>query len=185
MTLFQPERGAHSGVVIAMTQDATQISNTTSETIMVPDYPVGAGVFFPRRTLRGSVRGKMSNVVTTPGTITFRVRLGPLTLSTTNVATTGAIALDPVARTDFSWAFNFEIVCRTAGTGGTAMTMGQATISNPATGAEFTYMLPASAAASATVDTTVANILSVSAQFSVATNPTNLTAQMYLLDFPI
>lgn len=169
--------------------DGTQISNTTTETIIYPDYPFAAGYFYPGRTIYGIVKGVCSNVVTTPGTLTYRLRLGTTTLSTTAVVASNALGLDTTARTNWPWELRFTIVCRTAaipaGTGGTMLMTGQIEQSNvlSSTAANLIpQFLPSSAPATTTINTRVANLLSVSAQFSVATSPTNLTGNFYLLE---
>ena len=172
--------------LVSAISDATQISNTTSETIVVPDFTFPAGYFYQGRTIRGMVRGKCSNVVTTPGTLIYRLRMGTATLSATLVAASDALGLDTTARTDFPWQVDFTIVCRSAGTAGTALVSGLVHQSNVLSSTAANLLadfIPGSGPAVAgTLDTTVANLLSVSAQFSVATSPTNLTAQTYLLE---
>ncbi len=171
--------------LVARVSSGTQISNTTTETILVPDFTIPAGYMYQGRWLRGRLRGKCSNVVTTPGTLTYRIRIGPTTLSTVSVTASAALGLDTAARTDFGWAIDFDIICQTAGTGGTVMVMGNLEQNNLLTttlaNAEM-LVIPQSAPAATTIDTTVANLLSISAQFSVATNPTNITATQYFLE---
>lgn len=171
--------------LVSAVADATQISNTTTETIAVSDYTFPANYFYQGRTLRGLVKGVCSNVVTTPGTVTYRLRMGTTTLSATYAVASNALGLDTTARTNWPWELRFTIVCRSVGTAGTALMTGQVEQSNvlASTAANLLpQMLPASAPAAGTVNTTVANILSVSAQFSVATSPTNLTANVYILE---
>lgn len=186
MPVYAPERGSLNTVLVPPAiNDATQISNTVTETIMVPDTALPAGFFAVDTTLRGLVRGVCSNVITTPGTLIYRIRLGVTTLSATAVVASRAIGLDTTAQTNAPFELRFEIVCRSSGTGGTALMSGMAQQYNvlAATAANLLpTLLPVGTNAAQTVNTTVANILSVSAQFSVATSPTNLTAQTYILE---
>lgn len=165
--------------------DATQVSNTVTETIIVPDFTFGANYFTQGKTIRGLLKGVCSNVVTTPGTLTYRLRMGTTTLSATYVAASNALGLDTTARTNFPWELRFTLVCRSAGTAGTVLLTGQVEQSNvlASTAANLLpQFIPASAPAAGTLDTTVANLLSISAQFSVSTNPTNLTVNTYVLE---
>jgi hypothetical protein len=169
--------------------DGTQISNTVSETIICPDYNVPAYFMVPNRMIRIWAFGVLSNVVTTPGTLTMRVRWGGV--GGTLLLATAALNLDTTARTNAIWCLQAYIVCRTVGSSGSFMSGGlfltPDTLSSTATN-----LLPplmgsagaplASGNAAVTVDTTTAKLLSVTAQFSVSTNPTNLTCQQRVIE---
>lgn len=170
---------------MSRTADAAQLSNSTAETIIVPDYAIPANYFYQGRTLRGVLKGKCSNVVTTPGTLTYRIHIGPTTLSAVLAVASPALGLDTTARTDYPWELNFTVVCRLSGTSGTAQVMGkieQANVLASSAANLLPMFLPTPGAAAGTIDTTVANLLSISATFSVATSPTNLTTQTYILE---
>lgn len=165
--------------------DAAQVSNTVTETIIVPDFPFAANYFTQGKTLRGLLKGVCSNVVTTPGTLTYFLRMGTGTLSATLAVQSNALGLDTTARTNWPWELRFTIICRTAGSAGTALVTGQIEQSNvlASTAANLLpQFIPASSIAAGTLDTTVANVLSVSAKFSVATSPTNITTNVYILE---
>lgn len=171
--------------LVARIASATIVSNTTVETVIVPDFVIPAGYMYQGRWLRGRIRGGCSNVVTTPGTITFRIRIGPTTLSTVSVNASPAIVLDPVAHTTASFVLNFDLVCQGAGTTGALQVMGDVELGNvnPTAANLIPYNIPQSNAGPTTsIDTTVQNLLSVSAQFSVATNPTNIQSYQYFLE---
>lgn len=172
----------------AVTAVGTQISNSTSETITVPDFNIPAYYMAAGRTLRLWSFGVMSNVVTTPGTLIMRVRWGGV--GGTLLLATAAQGLDTTARTNSIWAMLAMITCQTAGSSGSFMSGGvfwgnvlSSTAANllPAImGSAGTPL--ASGNAAVTVNTTIANLLSMTAQFSVATSPTNLTAQMATIE---
>jgi len=157
--------------------DTTQISNTVSETAMAPDFNLPAKYWFPGRTLRVTMAGVMSNVVTTPGTLTIRSRLGGV--GGTILAASSAIALNTTARTNASIWLQFLLTCRTNGfsaTAGSMMVQGWANLGASASVVGRTDMIPdTGSAAVSSLDLVSATILSFTAQFSVATNPTNLT----------
>jgi hypothetical protein len=167
----------------SLTADGTQISNSTSETIVCPDFSIPAYYMVPGRTMEISASGVLSNVVTTPGTLILRLRWGGV--AGTVLAASAAIALDTTARTNSAWRLMLTMTCRTAGATGTFLSEGQAWVNTlSSTAANLLPQLMgsagaplASANAAVTVDTTTAKLLSLTAQFSVATSPTNLTCQ--------
>jgi hypothetical protein len=172
----------------AITADGTQISNSTSETIVAPDFNIPAYYMAAARTLRVWAFGVMSNVVTTPGTLTMRVRWGGV--AGTVLVASAAQNLDTTARTNSLWALQAFVTCRTSGSSGTFLSGGILwcnVLSNTAAN-----LLPAllgsagaplaSGSAAVTVDTTAAKLLSVTAQFSVSTSPTNLTCQQRIIE---
>lgn len=172
----------------SITADGTQVSNSTTETIICPDFNIPAYYMAPGRTLRIWAFGVMSNVVTTPGTLVMAVRWGGV--AGTVLVQSAAQGLDTTARTNSLWALNAVIVCRTAGATGTFMSGGvmwsnvlSSTAANllPALlGSAGTPL--ASGSAAVTVNSTTANLLSVTSKFSVATSPTNLTCNQRLIE---
>lgn len=169
--------------------DGTQISNTTAETIVCPDFSIPAFYQYPGRTLRIWAFGVNSNVVTTPGTLTMRVRWGGA--AGTVLLASAAQGLDTTAHTNALWALQAYLVCRTVGATGTFMSGGVLHVFNllSSTAANLLPALLGSAGApgasgnaAVTVDTTIAKLLSVTGQFSVATNPTNLTCQQRIIE---
>lgn len=172
----------------SITSDGTQISNTTSETIICPDFSIPAYYMSAGKTIEIYASGVSSNVVTTPGTLTMRCRWGGV--AGTLLAATGAQGLDTTARTNAAWAMYLQIVCRSSGATGTFLTSGWFGAYNILS-STATNLLPAlmgsagapsaSANAAVTVDTTTAKLLSLTAQFSVSTSPTNLTCQQRIL----
>lgn len=72
------------------------------------------------RKLRIWAAGRMSQVVTTPGTMRFDVRLGG-----TVVFDSLAIALDPVARTNMPWELEINLTCRAIGATANLMGVGK------------------------------------------------------------
>lgn len=172
----------------AIITDGTQISNTTTETIVCPDFSLPAYYMTPGKTLHVMAAGVNSNVVTTPGTLIIRVRWGGV--AGTVLLASAAIGLDTTARTNAIWTMDAHITCRTAGPSGTFMSSGILNVYNTlsSTAANLLPALLGSAGApsasgnaAVTVDTTTAKLLSVTAQFSVATNPTNLTCQTRII----
>lgn len=168
--------------------DGTQVSNSTAETIIAPDFSISAFFMFPYRTLYVWAFGVNSNVVTTPGTLTARVRWGGV--GGTQLLATAAQGMDTTAHTNALFQMQGFITCRTEGATGTFMSGGSFNQFNllASTAANLLPSLMGSAGApgasgnaAVTVDTSTAKLLSLTAQFSVATNPTNLTCQQRII----
>lgn len=130
-----------------------------------------ASFFVPKKKLRIRIGGRISNIVTTPGTLILDVRLGAV------IAFTGpAMGLNIVAKTNVSWLAEIELTCRAIGSGTSANLMGMGRFTSesvvgsplPAAGGAGTLLLPVSAPAVGTgFDSTAAQALNVFATWSV------------------
>lgn len=118
--------------------------------------------------------GRITNVATTPGTLTLEVRMGPT--SSIAVASSGAMALNVVAKTNVPWILEWELTLRAAGSSTAANFMHQGKwISEsvvgaplPSAGGAGVHMLPNSAPAVGTgYDSTGKNILDLYATWSI------------------
>src|SRR5579872_7235085 len=83
--------------------------------------------FLIGRTLRIQMQGRISCVVTTPGTARFDVRLGG-----TVIFDTGALNLNVVAKTNVPFWLEIELQCRSIGPGTNATLFGFATFTSEA-----------------------------------------------------
>lgn len=170
--------------------DGTQILNSTAETIICPDFNFIAN---DSRIYQGAAFnikcfGDMSFVITTPGTVTFRVRWGGV--AGTVLAASGAYAPDPTAAlATRSYMLDIDLVWRSTGAAGSAFCMGNMVIGDVDDASATTLQgnlamsLLGSAGANtpavvSSLDTTAAKALSVTAQFSVSTATTQLTNHM-------
>jgi hypothetical protein len=168
--------------------DGTQLSNSTSATSIIPAQ---AKLTFPAnyfgdvgKTMRIRAAGRISNVVTTPGTLTLDLRLGG-----TVVFNGGAMQLSTTAHTNVPW--EWEVILTQRVTGASANFMGQsrwfsqaANVSGADSTTSHSYvMAPNTApAVGTTFDATAAQQLDLFATFSVATNPTNLTLHQFIVE---
>lgn len=191
---FQPAMGVQGWeeMLDATIVDGATISNTLTETIVAPDFSIPAFWMIPGRVLRLWAFGVNSNVVTTPGTLTFRVRWGGV--GGIVLLASAAQGLDSAAaHTNALWALQAYIVCRAVGSGtsGSFMSGGQVAVFNllTTTAANLLPALLGSAGAPGAsgnvavgVDTTTAKLLSITAQEGVTTNPTNLTCQQRIIE---
>lgn len=132
-----------------------------------------SGYFYIGKSLSIKVRGAISNIVTTPGTITFQTVIGGIV-----AFTTGAIQLNATAHTLLPFALDIDLTCRAIGASTSANLMGLGRISGmmvTATAGQTdgantmaTLMCPATAPAVGTgFDSTIANILDFYAGFSI------------------
>ena len=162
--------------------DGAQVLNSTTETIMVPDYTLPANFFVPGAGIRYTLLFDTSTVVTTPGTLTFRLRYGGV--AGTTLATSAALAPKTTVSTNFSGYFEMVVFCRTRGATGTVMAMGKVYIGQTLGGAADVGMfaVPQVTPATATIDTTGANAITPTIQFSVSTATTQLTTHIAVLE---
>lgn len=179
----------YSSPLVIDVADGTQILNSTSETIIAPDFTFSAN---DNRVYQGAAFNircwfEVSNVVTTPGTLTLRVRWGGV--AGTLLATTGAIALDTTARTSYTGSLDADLVVRSIGAAGSMFVIGMVTLNNVPAGAaaapQGLYTMTAGGAnvpaSVGSLDTTSAKALSVTAQFSVNTATTQLTNHLRVI----
>jgi len=116
----------------------------------------GGGFWAVGRSVKGYVRGTTTTGAT-PGTITIDVRLD--TTGGAAVMTSGALTL-LASQTTSSWELFFDITCRTLGSAGTLFGMGRWT-AGTALFAAGSAMLPATAPATTTIDTTANHVFVV------------------------
>lgn len=108
--------------VLEIYEDGPALAASTTETSLLPasadEYTVGAGLLKVAKAIRFMFSGRMSTVVTTPGTLALALRLGSV-----DVLASGALPLNIVAQTNVPWMMEGEIVCRVAGKGTTTTFM--------------------------------------------------------------
>lgn len=148
-----------------------------AEDELASDVTFPAGYFVPGRMIKLTLVAKASNVVTTPGTIQFRVRWG--TISGTVLVDSTALAQNTAAQTDKTVVLEVWVLCLTAGATGTFLTWGKVVRGNAAT-IGYVDALPPSSLAAVTVDTLSAKALTVSVQPSLAT--ASITRMAYLVE---
>jgi hypothetical protein len=100
--------------------DGTALANTTTATSLLP---AAAKATLPSnyfsaigKTLRVKASGRVSTLVTTPGTLTLDMRFGA-----TVVANGGAMNLNTAAQTNATWLFEMTATCRAIGTSANLM----------------------------------------------------------------
>ena len=86
-------------------------------------FTLPANFFYPGKAVSVRMQGDISNIVTTPGTITFQFMLGAVI-----AWTSGAINLSTTAHTTLPFWLEIDLVCQVGGAGTQAKLMGQGMI---------------------------------------------------------
>jgi hypothetical protein len=177
-----------SQVLTSQKKAGTSLSNfTTAQSILVPEdlYTLPANALRVGSKLRVRAAGGLSNIVTTPGTITLTFKLGAVA-----VWSSGAIQMNATAHTLLPWWLDLDMHVRAEGSGTSAniLAMGklcgiQFTLTAGQTDPANTpgaYMVPATAPAVGTgFDSTVANLCDFHAAFSIANAGNAIQLQSY------
>lgn len=141
-----------------------------AEALLVSDVSIPPAYMVAKRILCVRIFGKASNAVTTPGTLTLRIRWGGL--AGVVLVASNAMTQNVIVQTDKTWFAEADIQCLTEGATGTFLTCGRIVRGNQAAAAVADMvpdMWPAASLAPVTVDTTILKLLSITAQPSLAT----------------
>lgn len=107
----------------AMQSDGVSLTNTLTETSLLNNQDkltLPAGYFdAPGKAIRIRGMGRLSNLVTTPGTLTLKLYFGA-----TNVFNGGAMQLSSTAHTTLPFWFDIQLVCRAIGASSNLMGQG-------------------------------------------------------------
>lgn len=107
-------------VAAAITDGTPNTSGTAASCLPAAAvYTFRANTIYVGTIIRIQAQGRISNVVTTPGTARLDVRLGG-----TVVFDTGALTLNAVVKTTLPWWFDCQLICRTVGSGTSATLFG-------------------------------------------------------------
>jgi hypothetical protein len=176
------------GPLIAAQVDGAALTNTTTATSLLPaqaKYTLPAGFLdVIGKSLRLRASGRISTVVTTPGTLTPDVRFGSII-----VANGGAMTLSTTAKTNVTWEIDWLLTARAVGGSTSANMMHVGNFRSEAAGATTvageakTIMLPQSAPAVGTgFDSTVAFVIDFFATWSVANAANSIQLHQFLLE---
>lgn len=161
------------------TQDGTAIANTTTEAIIFPNITIPANYLQDGRVLRLRAFGKLSTTGTP--TMTFAVRLGGV--SGTLLATTEALTMGSGV-TNVNFSLEVYIQTRSNGSSGTVLAFGEGQVHTSSTAVLGTTFSISGfdAPASATVDLTADQALSITADWSAASASNTLTGMLYTVE---
>lgn len=173
--------------------DGTALSASTSATSLLPG---AAKVTLPPnfmsvgKLLRVTFAGRISNLVTTPGTLTIDLRMGPT--SNIVVFNGAAMQLSTTAHTNVPIWGEILLTCRAIGNSTNANLMGQGRITSQAlsltavadsTTTPATLLAPNTAPAVGTgFDSTVAMVVDLFGTFSVNSASNSITIHQYVLE---
>lgn len=180
------------GQLIQAAGDGAAISNNNTEQSIVPAYAkwiLEAG-FFNRAgdELIIEATGRLSNIATTPGNLTFRLKFGSIA-----VWDSGAINLNTTAKTNVPWSLRVPLTCRAVGGGTSANLIGigelqsESLIGSPApsAGGNTRLLVPVGAPAVGNgFDSTAAQTVDLTAQFSIANAGNAITCHQFRLISP-
>ena len=174
--------------------DGTALASSTAATSILPPaarYTLPANFFSViGKTIRIRAAGRVSGIVTTPGTLTMDIRLG--TVATPIVVFNGgAMVLNTTAETNASWTFDAELTCRAIGASTSANLMGTALMVSRilatasavgAAGGDGALVLPDTAPAVGTgFDSTITNVVDLFATWSISNSGNSIQLHQYAL----
>lgn len=185
-----PNQGWSQGVQSQSAAGTLFNTFTTAKTVINQQdlYGLYAGFFTLGRRLRITVNMAISNIVTTPGTVTFQVMLGSIV-----VWTSGAVQLNATAHTLLPAKLVVDLSCQLTNTGAAGVvaklmgvgcltgvmftkTAGQTDGAN----SETVIMVPVTAPALGTAfDSTISQILDFFVGFSISNSGNGVQVAMY------
>lgn len=167
--------------------DGTALANSTSATSIIPaaaKITLPANYFsYIGRAIQITAKGRISNIVTTPGNLTLSVRFG-----STTVFTSSAMTLNTTAKTNVSWEASVLLTCRSIGASTSATLMGQGTFTSEsnvgaAANTALVAMMPLSAPAVGTgFDSTATQVVDFFGTFSVANAGNSIQVHQYIVE---
>jgi hypothetical protein len=170
--------------------DSTALTNSTTATsIIAPQsrFTFPANYFYIGKTVRVRAMGRVSTVVTTPGTLTLDLRFGASTVQFNG----GAMSLNIVAKTNASWSYEAILTCRSIGNSTLATLLGMGTWASeaviasalPTVGSNGIFVLPAATPAVGTgFDSTVSNVLDFFGTWSVANAANSIQTHLFTVE---
>jgi len=182
----------YANLLIGAQGDGPALSASTSPTSLLPGqakYIMPAGfIDVIGKKFRLTAQGRISTVVTTPGTLTLSLRWNSTPII---VSTSQAFALNVVAKTNTTWWLELLITARAVGSGTSANLMvngvweSEAVIGSPLQSAGGIGALPWQASAPAVgtgFDSTVANLIDFYGTWSVNSGSNSIQVHDYALE---
>ena len=175
--------------LIAQQVAGTALSNTTVATSLVPaaaKFTLPANYLQVGTQFRIKAAGRISTVVTAPGTLSLDVRFGSIL-----VFVGGAMALNTAAQTNTTWLLELLLTCQAIGGTTVANLIGtgewksRAVIASPVTGAGgvASHLLPDTAPATGNgFDSTAAQIIDLFATWSIANAANSIRMDQFSIE---
>lgn len=175
---------------VATGEDGSALTNSTTATSLLPASRKFTlpSYFFDQVGKAFNLRasGRISTVVTTPGTLTLEARFG-----STAVFSSGAMTLNTTAQTNVGWILDVDLICRSLGASTSATLFAQgfwkshAVIgsSAPTAAGCGSHILPYNAAPAVGTgfDSTAAQTVDLYATWSVANASNSITCHTFRL----
>src|SRR5678809_468091 len=174
--------------------DGSALASSTTPTSLLPaaaKYKLWPNYFEDLgKTLRITAHGRISTVVTTPGTLTLQVRFIDSAATTVSVFDSGAMTLNTTAQTNMHWMMEAYLVCRSVGSAGTLFGFGKWTShavigsAAPTAGTAGTHLLPynAAPAVGTAFDITLENRVDLFATWSINNASNSITLHNWLIE---
>lgn len=161
---------------------AKTVINQTELVQLPPNY------LYVGKKLRVTVKGGLSNIVTTPGTVTFQIMMGTIV-----AWTSGAIQLNATAHTLLPFTLVVDLRCDSIGVTTAAKFLGMGTLGGihftltagqvDSTNQSGSFQVPATAPAVGTgFDSTLANILDFWTGFSISNGGNGIQVYDYTVE---
>lgn len=179
--------------LIQANSDGSALSASTSATSLLPaaaKFTMPANFLRVGSVLRVRFAGRLSNLVTTPGTLTIELRMGPT--STIAAFSSGAMQMSSTAHSNVPIVGEIMLTCRAIGNSTNANFMGQGwalsqalslTAVADSTTTPAHLLMPNTAPAVGTgFDSTVANVVDLFGTFSVNSASNSITIHQYTLE---
>ncbi len=170
--------------------DGAALTNTTTATSLLPVIAkptLPANYLFAGKMFRVRATGRISTVVTTPGTLTIDFRLGSV-----NVFSSGAMALNIVAQTNTPWIYDAIMTVRAVGATTTANILGQGLWTSHAvigasaigTAGAASQIMPYNTAPAVGTgfDSTAAQLVDLFGTWSVANAANSITCHQFIVE---
>jgi hypothetical protein len=175
-----------SETLISAQTDGAPLNTSTTPTSLLPGaakFQLPANYFQIGRKLRVTMFGRVSNIVTTPGTLTLDVRFGSVV-----VFNGTAMPLNTTAKTNVTWKMEALLTCRSIGSSTAATMFGfgnftSESVNSSVAGTANDVLMPASAPAVGTgFDSTSAQVVDVFGTWSISNAGNTITAHDYALE---
>jgi len=177
-------------LVSAHTAGSALASSTTATSLLPGQAKFSLPANFidvPGKTFRVRATGRVSTLVTTPGTLTLSMRLNSTPII---VSTSQAMALNIVSKSSVSWVLDLDLIVRSVGSSTSATIMGMGTWTSeavigaavPSAGGSGVHQWQASSPAAGTgFDSTATNLVDLYGTWSVNSASNSITCETYCL----
>lgn len=183
---------AYTQTLVSSQAAGSSLSGSTSATSLLSGqakYTLPANfIDVPGKAFRIRAAGRISTVVTTPGTMTLDIRFNSTPII---VSTSQAFALNIVAKSSVAWFLDLDLIVRAVGASTSATIMGMGTWSSeavigaplPSVGGIGTHSWQASSpAVGSGFSSTVANVVDLFGTWSVNSGSNSITCETFVLE---